>query len=545
MTGGTTAKPSGLSFRQLLENGGFPIGVEIVSTRGFPANPGDAPPIILARELLSHPRVGWLSITDNPGGNPMLPADWIAQFLSHDRDRVVIHMTCKDANRAGLESLAWRLAAEGLHNILALTGDYPAVGFGGKPQGVFDLDSVGLIALLKAMNDGRIVTPRPGKTELLSPTRFYIGCAVSPFKRYERELVPQYFKLVRKIATGAEWVITQLGYDMRKYHEVKLFLQARGISGVPVIGNVYLLTKTVARLFHDRQLPGCVVTDELWELCQKYAAGPDRGKKFFAELAAKQLAVLRGLGFSAGYLGGIHKLESFEEVLRHLDSFAPEDWRQFLKEIQFSFPDEFFFFEHDPETGLSAPDKINRQYLESLRKPRRSPYVTLGYRVSRLVHQIAFTRGKGLWNLAQKLYQRWAGKPQPPTPARLLYGLEKFSKYIMYGCQDCGDCSLPDCAYVCPKRWCSKCSRNGPCGGSVDGQCELRDKECLWAIVYERLKAYGESEEMLTGPPVLYNAELAHTSSWANTYLNRDHHGTAEKRDLGQDTPGGATANHG
>jgi methylenetetrahydrofolate reductase (NADPH) len=283
-----------------------------------------------------------------------------------------------------------------------------------------------------------------------------------------------------------------------------------------------------------------VVTDELWELCQKYASGPDRGKRFFAELAAKQLAVLRGLGFAAGYLGGIHKLESLEEVLRHLDSFAPDDWRQFLKEIRFSFPDEFFFFEHDPETGLSEPDKINREYLESLKKPRRSRYVTWGYRLSRLVHRIAFTRGKGLWNLAQKLYQRWAGKPQPPASARLLYGLEKFSKYMMYGCQDCGDCSLPDCAYVCPKRWCSKCSRNGPCGGSMDGQCELRDKECLWAIVYERLKAYGESEEMLAGPPVLYNAELAHTSSWANTYLNRDHHRTAEKRDLNQDTLGGA-----
>lgn len=509
-------------FRGCLSGSGFPIGVEVVSTRGIPGDPTAAPPVSFARGLLADPRVGWISITDSPGGTPMLPPDWIAGF-AEDKDRIVIHATCKDANRSGLEAFAWRLAAEGLHNVLALTGDYPVQGFGGRPQGVFDLDSVSLIAMLEAMNRGLEVRSRSGKPERLPPTRFFIGCAVSPFKRYERELVPQYFKLVRKIGAGARWVITQLGYDMRKYHEVKLFLTARGISDVPLIGNVYLLTRTIARLFHQNQLAGCVVTDELMELCNKYGGGPDKGRKFFLELAAKQLAVLKGLGFSAGYLGGLSKSETFGEILALLDQFGPQDWQGFLREIRFSWPDEFFFFEHDPETGLSSPDQINRQYLASLRKPRRSRYVTLGYRLSRCVHWLAFTRGKRLWNFARRIYARWAKKPQPPLAARAAYSVEHLSKFVMYGCQDCGDCSLPDCAYICPKRWCSKCARNGPCGGSSDGRCELQDKECLWAMAYERLKAYGESETMLEGPPVLYNAELAHTSSWANTFLDRDH----------------------
>jgi len=259
-------------------------------------------------------------------------------------------------------------------------------------------------------------------------------------------------------------------------------------------------------------------------LCDKYGAGPDRGRKFFIELAAKQLAVLKGLGFSAGYLGGLNKPETFGEIMEQLTTFSEDDWKLFLREIQFALPDEFFFFEHDPETGMSSRDRINRQYLESLKRPGRSRHVTLGYRLSRLVHRLLFTRDRGLWGLARRLYARWARKPQPPITARTLYKIEQFSKFMMYGCQDCGDCSLPDCAYVCPKRWCSKCGRNGPCGGSADGRCELQDKECLWAIVYERLKAYGETESMLQDPPVVYNAELAHTSSWANTYLDRDHH---------------------
>ena len=66
-------------------------------------------------------------------------------------------------------------------------------------------------------------------------------------------------------------------------------------------------------------------------------------------------------------------------------------------------------------------------------------------------------------------------------------------------------------------------------GGSHDGDCELSDKECIWARAYERLKHFRESKDLLKGPAVFYNAELRGTSSWANTFLGRDHHAAAEK----------------
>jgi methylenetetrahydrofolate reductase (NADPH) len=423
-------------------------------------------------------------------------------------------------NRNGLESAAWRYASQGFRNILAITGDYPTGGFGGCADPVFDFDSVALITLLKSMNEGLNVLGRGGKPDVLPKTDFFVGCAVSPFKRHERELVPQYFKLVRKIAAGAQWVIPQLGYDMRKFHEVKLLLEARGIQ-VPVIGNVYLLTKGVAKLFNSGKLAGCVVSDKLLETIEKYAAGADKGKKFCQELAAKQLAVFKGLGFAAGYLGGIHKADGFGPIIDLAESYAPDDWREFIKEIQFSQPDEFFFFEHSRTTGLCDARSINREYLDSLKHPAKSKEVTLGYRISRLVHRWAFTRDKALYPTLNKLFARWDKKPG--FLSRMAYAVERGSKFAMYGCQDCGDCSLPDCAYLCPKHSCSKCGRNGPCGGSANGRCELDDKECFWARIYERLKSYGESEQMLDRPVTLYNASLKNTSSWANTFLDRDH----------------------
>jgi methylenetetrahydrofolate reductase (NADPH) len=519
------ADNDGATYRQIIESDRFHYGAEIVSTRDLPRDDNGGNLAAFARALLADARIGWISITDNPGGIPMLPPDWLGGLLAQRRQNIVLHMTCKDSNRNGLEAAAWRYAAEGFENILAITGDYPTTGFGGKAEGVFDLDSTSLIALLRSMNDGLQVKSRRGDLETLPKTNFYIGCVVSPFKRYERELMPQYFKLVRKIAAGAHWVIPQLGYDMRKFHEIKLMLASRGIQ-TPVLGNVYLLTKRIARLFHDGHLAGCVVSDKLMDEVERYSAGPDKGRKFFIEFAAKQLAAFKGMGFAAGYIGGISKPETFGEVIDLAESFGADDWRGFAKEIQYPQEGEFYLFEQDPKTGLGEPNRINGEYLKTLHNPPKSKEVTLDYRFSRLFHRWFFARGKGCYGLMQRIFGRWDKKPG--LLGRLSYAVEKGSKRLIYGCHECGDCSLPDCAYLCPKQSCSKASRNGPCGGSASGRCELDDKECFWARVYERLKSYGESERMLDRPITIYNAELKQTSSWANTYLDRDHN--AEKK---------------
>lgn len=520
------APKQGVAFRDMLASGRFYYGAELVTTRGIPA-PGTPSPLLeMASALLADPRIGWISITDNPGGAPMLPPDWLASKVAERRAQVVVHLTCKDMNRNGLEAAAWRYAAEGFDNVLALTGDYPTAGFGGIADPVFDLDSLGLISLLRSMNQGLRIPGRRGTVETLPATNFFLGCCVSPFKQHERELMPQYFKLLRKIQAGAQWVIPQLGYDMRKFHEVKLLLDSRGIQ-VPIIGNVYLLNRTVAKMFQSGKLAGCVVSGELLDRVEKYAAGPDKGRQFCRELAAKQLAVFKGLGFAAGYLGGINKAETFGEIIDLAESYGDKDWQDFLREIQYSQPDEFFLFQHDVATGTSAPNRINPEYLRSLKRPSKSRQVTWGYQISRKVHEWAFSRGKGIYGFMQKLFARWDKKPG--IMSRLSYWLEKEAKHLGYGCNDCGDCSLPDCAYLCPLANCSKHSRNGPCGGSAGGKCELLDKECFWARVYERLKSYGESEQMFDRPVVLYNPKLKHTSAWANTYLDRDHFAPAEE----------------
>ncbi len=495
---------------------------ELVTTRGLLAESSAARVVALAEELGRLRTAHALSITDNPGGHPRIAPEALGSMLKERGQEVIIHLTCKDRNRNGLESRAWTLASAGFENLLCLSGDYPVAGYQGQAEPVFDIDSVALLQMLSQMNQGLpLPGSKPGVWPTLPPTRLLLGAVVSPFKQQERELMPQYLKLARKITVGAEFVITQVGYDSRKLEELLKYMALKQLH-VPVIANVYVLTPAVARHFHRGAVPGVFLSDALLALVEERAASPDKGKRFFHELAAKQIAVARGLGYRGAYLSGQLKPEDIHGIFALAGSFGPDDWQTFAREIQFPRPDQFHFFEPDPGTGLNSTE-IDSAYLSSLTPEARGALrsrLPLIYKFSRAVHGRVFEEESAGFAAGRRLYARIDASPTAKHWAHLA---EQAIKGPMYDCHDCGDCSLPEIAYLCPESQCAKNQRNGPCGGSHQGICEAREKECIWARAYERLKAYGEEERMLERPVVFRDGHLRDTSAWANTFLGRDH----------------------
>jgi len=509
-----------MTLRDKLEKSGdFVIGVELVSTRGTVTETRSARTLAFAEELASHDRVDWVSVTDNAGGNPQLAPAALARIVRASGRDVVVHLSCKDFNRNGVESEAWHLATEGLHNLLVLSGDYPGPGLAGGAKPVFDIDSVGLLVLLANLNAGLDIT-RPGARQKsrLGATEFFPACVVTNFKLHENEVVPQLLKLEKKLECGARWIVNQIGYDSRKIHELILWLQQRGWGHVPLIGNVYVLNPAVARLFRTQRIPGVVISDELAALCEEKEREPGRGRAWFIELAARQIAVYKGLGYRGAYLGGIHTRVELDEVLARVDAFPPDAWRDFAREIRFSRPGEFFLFPEDPATGLA--DAASRPQFATA--PRSSRNVTYTYRFARFAHAAMFTPGRGLWNIGKKLT---ASARDPQQGPALLRMVEKVSKSMLFDCRDCGDCSLPEITHLCPESSCAKNQRNGPCGGTRDGLCEVEDYECIWSRAYDRLAHEGRAHELLNHAPVIQNQSLRGTSSWANTWHGRDHLG--------------------
>jgi hypothetical protein len=108
-----------------------------------------------------------------------------------------------------------------------------------------------------------------------------------------------------------------------------------------------------------------------------------------------------------------------------------------------------------------------------------------------------------------------------PAMAHALERAELALKKPVFGCKACGNCVLGEMEYVCPMT-CPKNLRNGPCGGTLNGQCEvLPDKACIWVNVYEHARAANRVDDLKVFIPPR-NRDLQGTSSFINLFLNRD-----------------------
>ncbi len=462
----------------------------------------------LARSGLVHA----LSVTDNPGGHPTLAPDVVGSEICRMGIDPIIHFTCKDKNRNQIESLLYELERLGIHNLLAMTGDYPLYGFQGKAKPVYDIDSVHLLRLITRMNRGLSVDERaPGGGVPVEPTHMVKGCAVSPFKQLQPETMAQYFKLTRKVREGADFVVTQVGFDARKFDELLRSMRHAGLN-VPVLGNVYILNLPVARAMNRKAVPGCVVTDKLYAACVEEARLPDKGKSARLTRAAKLIALLRGIGYSGAHIGGPNlSCEDIEWVIgKSIELYA--DWPSLVREFDYSQKDGYYLYEKEPSTGL------NREtFSGGPIPPGKSP----GYAAMRLLHRIAFAREAPFYGAFCSLFKTMASTPveKPFTE------LEYLVKTATSRCRRCGDCTLAEVAFLCPQSQCPKFLFNGQCGGSSEGWCEVfpGTRRCIFVRAYNRLKPYGE-EESLKGeyiPP--RNWALDQTSSWANYFLGLDH----------------------
>jgi methylenetetrahydrofolate reductase (NADPH) len=463
--------------RESLEQKRFCYVVELVASR----LKREAQLLGVASQLARVPGVVAGSITSYAGG-----------ALGHDPIRVGtaararglvpnIHLTCVGRDRSELRKALEDLHTLGIENVFALTGDYPKVKDPHGPEAAFDLDSVQLVELISELR-------RRGMN-------FWIAAAVSPFKYTEPDCVYQYLKLKKKIAAGADYAITQLGYDVRKFRELKRYLDEEGVP-TPVLGNVYVLSAKAAEKMSKAEPPGCWVSPELLEKIREEAQAADRGVAARLERAARMVAVVRGLGYAGAYLGGDHNAKRIQWIIKRSEALA-DRWEELAEEFTYVPKGGFYLY----ETPKAVP--IRRGIVPRL--------------LDRMAKTFPVNRQGRLRSFLTRSLQ-WIDKR--PAAAHALERIEFAIKAPLFGCQACGNCVLSHMEYVCPQT-CPKNMRNGPCGGTFNGQCEVVDKPCIWVAVYERAKASGHMDvlENYVPPP---NRALEGTSSWINYFLNRD-----------------------
>ncbi len=529
-----------------------------------------------ARKAAQGGKICAISIVDNPGGNPAIATEILCSEIHKIGIEPLVHLAFRDKSRNQVESLLYQLAALDINNLLILTGDYPSnAGFQGMSRPVFDLDSVNGLQLIAAMNQGMEHEMMRKKTRL-APTDFFAGVAFSPFKRDEAEVMGQYFKLKKKIEAGADFIITQIGYDFRKLHELQIWLKTHGYK-IPILISIQVLSLAAARSMHDNRVPGCIITGKLLAQITEESRSADKGKQSRLDRAAKMFAIARGMGFAGACISGQNiPYESVEYIIekgRELTSV----WPDLLPEFEFPQEKGFYYFERGDlplssfnrgkaqslhleipanqasffekgidnkskpvSTGGSGisevsevapggdftgdpPEKLIRGLnLEKQSLRTQKPVHPIIYYLSRVLHVTIFEPASPIFKILQPVMRRIDSSPG----MRKAFGaVEYWIKATLYGCMNCGDCALFDVAYLCPVSQCPKNQRNGPCGGSYHGWCEVypHERKCVWVRAYLRLKAQHKEDTIgtLIVPPC--NWELWQSSSWLNYFMKRDH----------------------
>jgi len=507
----------------------FVITFELVPARASRSEVIDKT-LHFAMEAAAHGRITALSITDNAGGHPALTPTALGKEIKALGMEPVIHFSCKDKNRNLIESQLFELDRAGLNTLLVITGDYPRYGFMGRAKPVYDLDSVLVLGMIQEIRTGLVINKKaPGGGVRLDPMDFHAGCVVSPFKATEAEQVQQYLKLKRKIRAGADFIITQMGFDIRKYHELRLLLDLLGLD-TPLIGTVFIPDARLATVIRKGIIPGCTMPKRLLDTIVQQGSSAAGALDGMIQRAAAMTAMLCGMGFQGAHLSGPGlEYDHIRQVIELADEMCPE-WQRFVPEFLFPEEKQFHLFSRDEKTGLNRKPvlakKGNTQKLHGINikrdgKPLHKAF-SPAFLLGKAVHHLFFETGGPLFRTACRLLTSIRSE----RTIRIVAALEYFFKGILYDCYRCGDCYLSDLELLCPQSQCAKRLVNGPCGGSRDGWCEVwpGQKRCLYVRQYERMRRRRELllEEARILPPRDWG--LDRSSSWINFFSGRDHH---------------------
>ena len=191
------------------------------------------------------------------------------------------HLTTRDMTILGLESMLLGAHAEGVRNVLAITGDPPEIGDYPGSQGVYEIDSIGLTRLISGLNRGEDFNGRP----IDAPTSFFVGVAVNPTAD---DLEAEAERFRQKVEAGAKFAMTQIVFDL---DHIDRFGELIGGWPIPVLAGIFPVTTFRLALRLHNEVPGILVPQELQDALD--AAGPGASEVGFAH-ARELLAQARG-----------------------------------------------------------------------------------------------------------------------------------------------------------------------------------------------------------------------------------------------------------
>jgi methylenetetrahydrofolate reductase (NADPH) len=232
-----------------------------------------------------------VNITDNQTAIARLSSIASAKILIDEGLEPIMQMTCRDRNRLAIQSDLLGAAALGIRNVLCLTGDYQTYGDHPEARGVFDLDSIQLIATVAKMNSGFLLSG----VEMKKSPEFLIGAAANPFAEpFEMRLI----RLYKKIEAGAHFIQTQPIFDLEIFTRWMDRVVSMGLhEKTAIFAGVLPVRSAKALLYMKEEVPGVKINDEYIDRMKQASDPKEEGVKMAVEIiqTLKNITGVRGI----------------------------------------------------------------------------------------------------------------------------------------------------------------------------------------------------------------------------------------------------------
>jgi methylenetetrahydrofolate reductase (NADPH) len=286
-----------MTFKEVLTSGKKVITAEVTPPHGT-----DTAHFLKTARLLA-PHVHAFNITDNQRALMRMSGLACAAMLVREGFDPIYQVTCRDRNVLALQSDLLGASALGIKNVLALTGDPVSAGDTAEAKGVFQFEAVGLLNLIKKMQDGTDVIGKPLEGNL----NVFAGAVVNPGGR---AVEPQIRRLEKKLKAGAQFFQTQAVFSRAQMED---FMTKVRPTGAKIIAGVLLVRTLKTARFLQEKVPGIFVPDEMFKMFEGAAtpeAAEEAGLNFAAQLVRDYAGLCDGV-----HLMAIRSEEKLIEVL--------------------------------------------------------------------------------------------------------------------------------------------------------------------------------------------------------------------------------------
>ncbi|HEU0002195.1 MAG TPA: bifunctional homocysteine S-methyltransferase/methylenetetrahydrofolate reductase [Ktedonobacteraceae bacterium] len=276
--------------QEKLAAGEFVISVELDPPKGL--NPTK---ILEGAALMQKAGVDCINIADSPMARVRMSCIAMARLIQdHLGVETIIHFTARDRNLMALQSELLGAHALGIRNILGLTGDPLRVGDYPNTTGVWNVDSVGLISVIRGMNEGHDAAG----SSIGAKSSFHIGAALN-LNMTDEQVDQEIDKYWRKIEAGAHFIMTQPIYELAP---LLRFLERAGKPPIPMLLGCIPLNNTRHAEFLHNEVPGITIPDNVRQRMRDAGEqSHEEGLKIAQELLAAARELVQGVYIETSY----------------------------------------------------------------------------------------------------------------------------------------------------------------------------------------------------------------------------------------------------